>query len=186
VLLQGVVADRGGGGQGLLDVAVLEQVAALGGVGPHAGVAVGLQLEADGQAAVAVALAAGRAVDPLGGAEDVLDVVADLVGDDVGLGEVAAGAELAREDVVEGEVDVRALVARAVERAGGGLAEAAGGVGGAGEQDQLGAAVGLALDRRQALPGVLDVVEDEPDERGLVRRRGPVGRVWPTACAPPC
>ena len=67
---------------------------ALGVVRPHAGEAVGLQLEAHGERV------GGRLVGPLlrgvhlvGEAEQVLHVVADLVGDHVGLGEVAAGAE---------------------------------------------------------------------------------------------
>src|SRR5207247_9865894 len=44
--LQGIVADRAGGGQGLLDVAGFENVARLVGMkGPDAGEAVGLQFQ---------------------------------------------------------------------------------------------------------------------------------------------
>ena len=49
-------------------------------------------------------------------AEQVLHVVADLVGDHVGLGEVAGRAEAVAQLLVEAEVDVDLLVGRAVER----------------------------------------------------------------------
>src|SRR3569833_921351 len=44
-LLQGVVADGGGGGQGAVDVARVHAAGALIAVGPDAGVAVGLELQ---------------------------------------------------------------------------------------------------------------------------------------------
>jgi hypothetical protein len=50
-------------------------------------------------------------------AEQRLHVMADLVRDDVSLREVARGAEAPIELVVEAEVDVDALVSRAIERA---------------------------------------------------------------------
>ena len=98
-------------------------VGAGGVLGPHAGVAVGLQLEPD-----RVAVGALLGADLAHGAEQVLDVVAVLVGEDVGLDEVAAlAAELALEHVVEERgVEVDVLVGRAVERpdVGGRLAAA--------------------------------------------------------------
>ena len=84
--------------------------------GPDAGVAVGLQLEPHRAGRLALAVVA----DALVGAEQVLDVVAVLVGDHVGLGErAAAGAEARAQFVVEVEVDVDGLVGGAVERADG-------------------------------------------------------------------
>ena len=75
-------------------------VGVLGGrgvLGPHAGVAVGLQLEAYG-----VALRSLLGPDLAHGAEQVLDVVAVLVGEHVGLHEPAVGAaELLLEHLVE-------------------------------------------------------------------------------------
>ena len=59
--------------------ALLEQVALLGGVGPHSRVTVGLELHRDRV--------------PLR-PEEALHVVTDLVGDHVGLREVAGGTEL--------------------------------------------------------------------------------------------
>ena len=99
-------------------------------LGPDAGVAVGLQLEAH-RVAVAALLGAHLAHR----AEQVLHVVAVLVGEHVGLRELPArGAELALEHVLEERrVEVDVLVDRAVERpdVGGGVAAA--GVDAAGE-----------------------------------------------------
>jgi hypothetical protein len=101
----------------LLDVAALEQPALARRRAPHAGVAVGLQLEPHRQ--VVLELRALRLELPHArlGAELLLQVVADLVGEHVGLREVARRAELGGQLVVERQVDVDALVARAVERA---------------------------------------------------------------------
>ena len=86
-------------------------------LGPGAGEAVGLQLEGDG---VLVGLARVLLLQPAdlaADAEDVLHVVAVLVGDDVLGGEVADGAELVLQLGQEVEVEVHELVGRAVERA---------------------------------------------------------------------
>jgi hypothetical protein len=47
--LQVVVAYGGGGGEGLSDVVGVDDAALLGGVGPDAGEAVGLEFEVDGE-----------------------------------------------------------------------------------------------------------------------------------------
>ena len=123
LLLDPVVADGLGGVQRLADVGLVDRLEDLDALrvvgagraaGPHAGVAVGLELEPD--------RVAGRALlgaDLAHRAEQVLDVVAVLVADDVGLHEVAAlAAELALEHLVEERgVEVDRLVGRAVERA---------------------------------------------------------------------
>ena len=95
-LLERVVADGAGGAQPLLDVARLQQLAVAVGVeGPDAGQAVGLQLQSRTERRLLCRLRQPRAlrVHALGDAEQVLDVVADLVGDDVRLREVAGRAE---------------------------------------------------------------------------------------------
>ena len=76
------------------------------GVGrPHTRVAVGLQLDPDRAALRALAVAA-RAIQDAG---QILDVVAVLVGEDVGLGErPASGAELRLQLGEEAEIDVHA------------------------------------------------------------------------------
>ena len=99
--LDPVVADRGGGGEPLLDVARLEDLALRRLVAPDAGVAVGLELEADRELVGSVGPLLLR-LPHLGlGAHQALHVVAELVGDDVGLGEVAGGAEALLQLVVE-------------------------------------------------------------------------------------
>ena len=63
-------------------------------VGPHAGEAVGLQFHAHRQRIrLGLGDALALAVDLAGDAQQVLHVVADLVGDHVGLGEFAADVE---------------------------------------------------------------------------------------------
>ena len=95
-------------------------------MGPDARVVVGLELEHDRQP-VRFGLA-GLALQPrdlLAGAQEVLDVVADLVGDHVGLGELAGGLESLRELLVEGQVEVELLVGGAVKRPDRGTGRAA-------------------------------------------------------------
>ena len=88
--LDSVVADGRGGIEPLLDVALLEDLAGpVCVVCPDAGQAVRLELHAHRQlVGLDPAGAAPRVVDLLADAEQGLDVVAHLVGDDVGLGEV--------------------------------------------------------------------------------------------------
>jgi len=93
-LLQVVVADRGSGVHCGFDVALLEEVALFGGIGPDSGVAIGLELDADGDgighSRIALHLLADFSLD----ARDFLHVVADLVSTYVGLREFAGSAEL--------------------------------------------------------------------------------------------
>ena len=84
-------------------------------------------------------------------------MVAHLVGDDVGLGEVAGGAEAAVQLVEEGEVEVDPLIGRAIKRPHRRRAEAAGRLHGVGEQHQPGLLVGPARRREDPVPGVLGV-----------------------------
>jgi len=85
-------------------------------------------------------------------------VVAELVGEDVGLREVAGRAEAPLQLVVEAEVDVDLFVAGAVERAGRGLGEAAGRLDGVTEQYELGVLVRLPALTEELLPGGLGIV----------------------------
>ena len=170
-----VVADRAGRVQGLVDVAGLEDVArALGVMAPDAGVAVGLQLEADGKrVASRLVRALLRRVHLVGDAEQVLHVMPDLVRDHVGLGEVAGRAEAVLQLAVEREVDVDGVVVRAIEGTHGRLRDAAGRLYGAAEEHELGIFVVTAkLLLEDRLPGVLRVGEyDRHELRHLVLRR---------------
>jgi len=92
-------------------------------------------------------------------AELVLHVVAHLVRDDVGLREIAGRAELCRELLVPGQVDVDGVVARAVEGTHGRLGLTARGADRAREDDELRVFVGPAHLREDGAPGVLGVRE---------------------------
>src|SRR5215208_1458938 len=114
--LDPVVADRGGGVQAVGDV-VLGQVGQEAGlrrvIRPDSGEAVGLKLGADGASLCSSATGAA-----LQATEQILDVVAVFVGENIGLREGAAGrAEAGAQVVEEPEVDVDLLVQRAVEGA---------------------------------------------------------------------
>src|SRR5262249_45235351 len=93
--------------------------------------------------------------------DELLDVVAELVRDDVGLREVAGRAEAIDELAVERQVDIDLLVLGAVERPGRRLREAAARLRRAREQDELGVVI---FGPELLLPRVLDVVKDEGDE----------------------
>ena len=108
---EAVVADRGGGVEALRDVAVAQEVPLEGGVGPDAGEAVGLELLAHGQLVGPVGVVVLQPADLVVDAQQVLDVVAELVGEDVGLGEVPRRAEAVGQLPEEAEVDVRLLSA---------------------------------------------------------------------------
>ena len=86
--------------------------------------------------------------------------MAELVGEDVGLREVAGRAELALQLVEEPEIEIDLAIGRAVERAGRRLREAAGGVDRVAEQHRLGV---LVTPAEQLLPRVLRVVHDRVD-----------------------
>ena len=107
--------------------------------------------------------------------ELVLDVVADLVRDHVGVGEIAAGAELALHLLEEGKVDIDRLVDRAVERAHLRARAAAARARRARVDHHLRRDVRLVdLRRQHDLPDVLGIAEDLRGElTGAVVRRRP-------------
>ena len=93
-------------------------------------------------------------------AEQVLHVVPELVGDHVGLREVARRAEPAVELAEEPEIEVHEPVGGAVERTGRGRGDPAARVGPIGEQDELGVSVRPPGGTEDVLvPHHLDVVD---------------------------
>ncbi len=138
---------------------------ALAVVGPDSGQEVGLKLEPHREV---VGLGAARLLhEPLHlltDAEQVLDMMAHLVREDVGLSEVPGGSEPPAEHVVEAQVDVHLLVERAVEGADRRARESAGGLDGPREQDEPRLAVGLAHALELHPPDVFGVGEDDRDE----------------------
>ena len=172
LLLDAVVAYRRRGVEPVDDVGVgeVDDQRTAGGtlrfgrgvVRPHAGVAVGLQLEADRAALGALTIA--RLLDGGRRTEKVLHVVAVLMSDDVGLRErPALGAELRLQLVVEPEVDVHGLVGRAVERPDVGGGRAAPGFGLAGEVPRLARRVLQVRAGELVRPVVLHAVHDADD-----------------------
>ena len=105
-------------------------------------------------------------------AELVLDVVADLVGDHVGLRELSRRAELLLEHLVEAQVDVDLLVVGAVERSHRRLALAACRRPAAAEEHQLGRLVGPARLLEDIGPDTFRAAQHLRDEA----RPGIVGR----------
>ena len=117
-----------GGVQCLGDVARVELFHGPGVVSPHAGVAVGLQLHAHRSSAGSGLGAAGARLFHLAkGAGELLHVVSYLVGDHIGLGEIAWRMEAGLQVAEKREVDVELFIAGTIEGAHGGLPRAAGG-----------------------------------------------------------
>ncbi len=117
LLLQAVVADRGGSVQALLDVARLENVAyTVGVISPDAGETIGLEFDADRQLVRQNGIGAlARRLHPIRDAEEIRHVMPDFVGDHIGLGEIAGRTEAGLEVVVETEVDIQLAIGRAIE-----------------------------------------------------------------------
>ena len=182
--LNHVVPDRRRGPQPFLDVARLQDLPLLVGVmRPHPGQAVGLELHQDRQG---VRLLRARppphAMDLLRDPQQVLDVMAHLVGDDVRLREVPRRSEALVELPEEREVDVDLAVLRTVEGPHRRLTHAARRRRRLAEQHEPRRRVASARVREDPPPGVLRVREDHRDELALgigARLGGPSGRSGP-------
>src|SRR5262249_51038947 len=117
-------------------------------------------------------------------AQQVLHVMADLMGDHVGLRELAGlaagvtGAEASLEILKERRVEINLAVVRAVERAHRGLREPAGRARGAGEHHEGRRLVSLAVLRENFLPLGLRAAEHGRDELShLIRGRSRLSAV---------
>src|SRR5256885_424177 len=127
LLLQTVVADRGGGIQCFLQIALVELIHRAGVMAPDASVAIRLELHAHRDAVVfGFRDASLRCLQALEAAGQLLHVMAHLVRDDVRLREITWRLEAVLQVAIEGKVDVELLVVRAVERPHGRLPHAAG------------------------------------------------------------
>lgn len=164
--LQPVVADLAGRVQRLLYVARFDQIfAAVRMVGPDAGKAVGLQFHPYGELVVfRLGQALALTLHLIADAQKVLHVVPDLVGHDVGLGEIARCVQLLLQIVVEGQINVDFLIGWAVEGPHGRLGIAAGRIDGAAEQHQFRLLVGLAVGAEDAVPVVFGVGQHHSDQ----------------------
>src|SRR3954463_6594687 len=126
-LLQAIVAGRGRGAQRFLHVARIEFDPACRGssrlrrlVAPHAGIAVGLQLEAHRHRVRAARIRTLRLAHLSFRAHQRLHVMADLVREHVGLREVARRAETAIQFIVETEIEIDLAIAGTIEGTSGG------------------------------------------------------------------
>src|SRR5262245_39312494 len=164
--LEPVVADGGGRVQGFFEIPRLEDLLArLSVMRPDAGEEIGLQLEPHGQT---IELFPGHpathGLDLVADPQQVLDVMPDLVGDDVGLGEVSRSPKATAEFVEEIQVEVDLAIARTVEGSDRGARLPAGRFDPPREQDELGLAILLALLAEQLVPDILGVLEHHRDE----------------------
>src|SRR5690625_2887113 len=158
LFLQGIVAYGAGGVERAFKIARLQPlILALGVMGPHARIAVGLQFLAHRQAVSALgALAAlARCGGTLQHALPVLHTVAHLVGNDIGARQIALGAKAGGHFLKEAQVKVGMLIAGAVKRAHGAAAGAAGRAQRAGVEHQPGFTIGLPLLAEKRLPDIL-------------------------------
>ncbi len=184
--LQRVVTDRARRGQRGVDVAGLEEVRTLLrlAIDPDAGQAIGLQFDLHLER-IGLGLAAGLLLQPRharNDAEQVLDVMAGLMRDDVGGGEVAGGLagaaaearlDLAEETGVEEDGTIRRTVERPHRRL---CPAAAAAIGDVAEQHDLRTGVGLAAGLEDLAPAVVDLAEDAGDHAAhLVGRRAALG-----------
>ena len=120
-------------------------------IGPNAGEEIGLELEAHGELVTfPLTGAAAGSVNLFGDAEDFLHVVANFVGDDIGLGEVAGCAETLFHFAVKAEVEVHTFIFRTIEGTDGSTSETAGRVDPVGKQNELRVAIGGACWRKSS------------------------------------
>jgi len=127
-------------------------------VGPDAGKKVGLQLKTDGVLVVfflADAPLHGRHL--VGDAEQVLHMVADLMGDDISDGKIAGGIVLVLQLLAEGEIDINLFVPGAVEGSCGRRAITAGGLDLVGVEHQGGHAVLRSSILKKSVPDIFGV-----------------------------
>src|SRR5262245_17832837 len=165
-LLHPVVADLGSGVESFFDVTVFQNATlAICMVRPDACQTIRLQFKPDRQS-IGFPLA-GTALQRLNfphDAEKILHVMADFVGDHVGLGEVARRSEALAQFTVEGKVDVKLLIGAAVERTCRRLAITAGRLDGVREKYQSWFLIGLPAGLEDFIPGALRASEHARDE----------------------
>src|SRR4029079_5264330 len=166
LLLDLVVADRGSGLHCALDVTRLNDVLhLLRVVCPHAGEAVGLQFDADlERIGLALVHALPDRLNLIHDAEKLLHVMADLVRDHIGLGEIARRMETVLQLLVEGQVDIDLLVVRAIKRSHRRDTGAASGADAAAIEPERRVAVALAILLEESVPDVFGVGQHDRHE----------------------
>ncbi len=96
--------------------------------------------------------------------EQLLYVVANFVGNDVGLGEIAGGAEACFQLAIKAQVEIHFLIFGAIKRPDGSTGKSAGRIDRSGEQVQLRVAIGFAVLAKQIIPDNFGIAENDADE----------------------
>ena len=142
------------------DIGVVNDLALLSAVRPYACEAVRLKFEIDGERVSLGGILTGKVLNFLFDSENILHVVPEFVGDNVGLREVRIAAAEAAEFIPEAEVDVDLPVGGAVKRAGLGLGHAAAGLRVVAKEHKLcGLILSPCLLRQELFPGFLHIIE---------------------------
>jgi len=175
LFLQPIVAHGAGGAQALFHVAGLQNpFHALGVMGPYAGEKIGLQLQTHREMVLLrLAHASALPVYQVHVAEELLHVVADLVGQDVRYREIARGLEPGLQFLAEAQVQVYLLVAGGVEGPHGRAGHAAARAHLAGVEHQLRLPIRpLGVFLKQFAPDVFRVCQHDGHEllQRLLRR----------------
>jgi hypothetical protein len=98
----------------------------------------------------------------------MLNVVAKLVCENVGLGEVTIGAKPSLELVIETEIYIDLLIDRAIERTHRGLRETARRLRRVSEKHELGWRVRFIVSRQDFLPRAVGIIEHERHEENFI------------------
>jgi hypothetical protein len=115
-LLQMIVSNRRGGTKTISHVGLVD-LAALGrSVSPDTCQTVSLELQHDGELIPRLRIARLKLTHAILDAEDVLDVVAQLMSDHIRLSKVSRASADAVKLIPETEIDIDLLVGRAIER----------------------------------------------------------------------
>src|SRR5581483_6536065 len=94
-------------------------------------------------------------------------MMADLMGQHVSLCEIAGGAEPVFQFLKEAEIDINALVGRAIERACGRLGKAAARLHSVAEEHEAGVLILHSFTSQQLAPGALGIIEHKRHELHL-------------------
>jgi len=162
--LKPVVTDSRSRVDGRFDVSFVDQMPLLGSVRPNPGEAIGLEFKPNRERVRLAGILFLKPVDFRLNAEDLLHMVAELMGDHIGLSELAGRTEFRTELIEEGEVEIDLLVFGTVKRAGGFTRRAAAGIGRIAEENEFGVAIrAVFLGGKDLVPGVLNVVQEGRD-----------------------
>ncbi len=116
--LQAIIAHGCCGVHRALDVPAFEQIALLGGMGPHSGQAVGLQFCFDGERVGRSRLTFFERPHLTFDSDQLLYVMPNLVRQHIRLGKLAGSAEALLKFIEETEINVDLLVCRTIKRSG--------------------------------------------------------------------